>query len=114
VALRNSGVPLLKLIRVDVSDDELVRRAVGRRIDPVTHTLYQLEGLGFPPPPDDQEVLERLTQRKDDSEDRVRLRLEQYRESNEDVTDAFAATLSVDGSEEAKTLIHQVLEFLDA
>ena len=55
-ALKQAGVPLRRLVTVGISDEALVRRAVGRRIDPVTHTLYHLEGIGFPAPPDDDEV----------------------------------------------------------
>ena len=55
-ALKQAGVPLRRLVTVGITDEALVRRAVGRRIDPVTHTLYHLEGIGFPAPPDDDEV----------------------------------------------------------
>lgn len=48
-----------RLVIVDISNDELVRRAVGRRMDLETHMLYHLEGLGFPVPPDDPAVLAR-------------------------------------------------------
>ena len=63
-AIADSGIAMKHLLIVEISDDELVRRAVGRRMDLETHTLYHLEGLGFPMPPDDDAVLARLTQVK--------------------------------------------------
>ena len=73
-----------------------------------------MEGLGFPEPPADDEVRGRLTQRKDDTEERVRERLEQYRDTHQtaDVMEAFRTRLAVDGSKEASELLPDVLAFL--
>jgi len=111
--LNTKGVSLKKLVVVDISDDELVRRAVGRRIDPETHTLYHLEGLGFPRPPEDKKVTSRLTQRKDDTEDRVRTRLDQYRENNPDLSSQFSGVLKVDGTKDPEVdLLPQIQQFV--
>mmetsp|Transcript_28851 Transcript_28851/g.93041 ORF Transcript_28851/g.93041 Transcript_28851/m.93041 type:complete len:100 (+) Transcript_28851:830-1129(+) len=95
---------------VDCTDEELLRRATGRRIDPVSPTIYHLEGLVFPKPPPD--ILDRLVQRRDDMEDRVRQRLNQYREENEDVADHFEHVLHVDGAKEPEELLPNILVFL--
>ncbi len=65
------------VVYLDVSDDELVRRLTGRRLDPETGDIYHVE---FDMPEDD-EVAERLVQRDDDTEDVVRERLRVYEEN---------------------------------
>jgi hypothetical protein len=39
------------LVCFEVPDEHCIRRAVGRRLDPETGTLYHLDGLGWPKPP---------------------------------------------------------------
>mmetsp|Transcript_7881 Transcript_7881/g.19175 ORF Transcript_7881/g.19175 Transcript_7881/m.19175 type:complete len:289 (+) Transcript_7881:71-937(+) len=111
-AMRDGGAEMSKLIVIDISDEELVKRAVGRRMDLETHTLYHLEGLGFPKPPDDPAVMARLTQRKDDTSERVLARLDQYRESNQDVSPCFDTVLKVDGTKEPQDLMEEIKLFL--
>jgi adenylate kinase len=115
-ALKAVGARLRRLIVVEVDDDELVRRATGRRIDPVTHTLYHDAGIGFPCPPEDEEVRARLTQRRDDTEERVRQRLEQFRVGNEveAVAAEFEQVLRVDGSLDPAALMPLVSRFFAA
>uniref|UniRef100_A0A7S1MXB8 Adenylate kinase active site lid domain-containing protein n=1 Tax=Hemiselmis andersenii TaxID=464988 RepID=A0A7S1MXB8_HEMAN len=111
-AMGDAGVDMAKLVVVDISDDDLVKRAVGRRMDLETHTLYHLEGLGFPKPPDDAAVMARLTQRKDDTSERVLARLDQYRETNQDVSPSFREVLRVDGTKEPSELTEEIKLFL--
>mmetsp|Transcript_3007 Transcript_3007/g.7291 ORF Transcript_3007/g.7291 Transcript_3007/m.7291 type:complete len:160 (-) Transcript_3007:1138-1617(-) len=127
--LKETGISLKSLIVVDCSDEELLRRATGRRIDPVNPTIYHLEGLVFPKPPPD--ILDRLVQRRDDMADRVQQRLSQYREENEDVSSHFEhvesalmrlllllspltvqQVLHVDGAREPEELLPDILVFL--
>ncbi len=49
-----------------VPDELLVERVVGRRLDPETGAIYHLKYS--PPPP---EIVHRLQQRSDDTEDKV-------------------------------------------
>lgn len=65
---------------VQVPDEELVERVTGRRLDPVTNTIYHLK---FKPPPDS--VVERLIQRSDDTEDKLRNRLDTHHKNVEAV-----------------------------
>lgn len=53
-------------------------RIVGRRMDPDTGDIYN---ISFKPPP--PEIEHRLIQRKDDTEETVRNRLETYHEQTE-------------------------------
>ena len=51
---------------LQVPDELLIERVVGRRLDPVTGAIYHLK---FKPPP--PEVVSRLTIRSDDTEEKV-------------------------------------------
>lgn len=51
-----------------------MERVVGRRTDPETGKIYHMTFS----PPEDEEVLARLEQRSDDTEEKVKVRLEQF------------------------------------
>ncbi|GAB4813819.1 hypothetical protein N2152v2_000865 [Parachlorella kessleri] len=72
-AIEKEGIRPDVFLLIDVPDELLVDRVVGRRSDPVTGEIYHLT---FKPPPAD--VLPRLIQRSDDTEDKVRNRLRTY------------------------------------
>ena len=63
------------VISIEVPDDEIVNRIVGRRMDPETGEIYHVL---FRPPP--TEIESRLIQRVDDTEETVRMRLKSYHE----------------------------------
>jgi len=63
------------VISIEVPDEDIVNRIVGRRMDPETGEIYH---VSFKPPP--PELASRLIQRKDDNEDTVRMRLASYHE----------------------------------
>uniref|UniRef100_M4E2M2 Uncharacterized protein n=1 Tax=Brassica campestris TaxID=3711 RepID=M4E2M2_BRACM len=53
-----------------VPEDILVERVVGRRLDPVTGKIYHLKYS----PPETEEIAARLTQRLDDTEEKLQQR----------------------------------------
>jgi len=55
------------LLILQVSEDVLVERVVGRRLDPVTGKIYHLKYS----PPETEEIAARLTQRFDDTEEKA-------------------------------------------
>jgi adenylate kinase len=63
------------VISIEVPDEAIVERIVGRRMDPETGMIYHIR---FNPPP--SEVSSRVVQRKDDTEETVRNRLSAYHE----------------------------------
>ena len=63
------------VISIEVPDEDIVSRIVGRRMDPETGEIYH---VSFKPPP--PELENRLVQRKDDNEATVRMRLAAYHE----------------------------------
>ena len=73
VALGNQGVTLDAVLLLEVDDSLIVDRITGRRTDPKTGAIYHMT---FNPPPTD--VADRVTQRKDDTEEACRARLNSY------------------------------------
>ena len=57
------------VVSIEVPDDAIVRRIVGRRMDPETGQIYHTD---FNPPP--AEIADRVVQRKDDNEEPLRSR----------------------------------------
>ncbi|CAL5009505.1 unnamed protein product [Urochloa decumbens] len=74
MALENLEIRPDIVILLEVPDELLVERVVGRRLDPVTGKIYHLKYS----PPETEEIASRLTQRFDDTEEKVKLRLETY------------------------------------
>ena len=72
------------VISIEVPDDAIVERIVGRRMDPETGMIYHIR---FNPPP--TEISARVVQRKDDTEDTVRNRLLAYYEQTAPLADWY-------------------------
>jgi len=90
-SLASAGVRADRFLFLNVPDEILVERVVGRRTDPVTGKIYHLT---FSPPETD-EVAARLEQRSDDTEEKVKVRLEQFR-SNVAAVKGCYTNISVD------------------
>jgi adenylate kinase len=73
MALGGAGVALDAVVLIEVPDQLLEERAVGRRSDPETGTIYHLK---YNPPP--AEVVGRLVHRKDDTSEAVKTRIAKY------------------------------------
>lgn len=80
-ALVDLGIQPDLFILLDVSEESLIERVVGRRLDPVTGKIYHLKYS----PPENEEIAARLTQRFDDTEEKVKLRLKTHHENVEAV-----------------------------
>lgn len=91
VALADAGVSADCFIFLNVPDEVLVERVVGRRTDPVTGKIYHMKFS----PPVDEDVLNRLEQRSDDTEEKVKVRLEQFH-ANVDAVKGSYGDISVD------------------
>jgi adenylate kinase len=72
-AMRNAGVALDAVVLIEVPDALLEERAVLRRSDPVTGTIYHLK---YNPPPAD--IVDRLVHRSDDTKEAVDKRVAKY------------------------------------
>ena len=72
-ALAQDSVELDVVLLLEVPDELIVERIIGRRTDPETGKIYHMT---FDPPP--AELTDRLVHRKDDTEEAVRSRLDAY------------------------------------
>ena len=110
VELQKAGVALDVVLQIEVPDDLIVERITGRRLDPDTGDIYHTK---FKPPPAD--IAGRVMQRKDDTEEACRARLEKYHSETAPIIPFYEAqgTLKrVDGNaapDEVSRRIEQVL-----
>ena len=74
VALTNADIQLDAVVLIEVPDGLIENRIVHRRQDPDTGKIYHLEHN----PPTDEAVKGRLVQRKDDTAEACRKRLDKY------------------------------------
>ncbi|MGM0605729.1 MAG: adenylate kinase [Halobacteriota archaeon] len=103
---------LTAVIYLDVSEEELVRRLTGRRMDPETGDIYHTEFNM----PDDEAIADRLVQRDDDTEDVVRERLRVYEANTEPVIDHYrnAGTLvEIDGEATPDDVFDRIVDVVE-
>jgi adenylate kinase len=94
-AMSASGCSIDVVVVIEVPDDLIVDRITGRRMDPETGDIYHVK---FSPAP--SEVAGRLIQRKDDTEEACRKRLEKYHSETAPVIPFYLEkelVLTVDG-----------------
>ncbi|EKX50882.1 hypothetical protein GUITHDRAFT_66699, partial [Guillardia theta CCMP2712] len=85
-AMVELGIIPEKFIYIEVPDNILLERCLGRMVDPVTGDIYHSH---FRPPPDDPEVKARLIRRLDDNSEAVERRLEAFQENMDSVLEIF-------------------------
>ncbi|XP_017244567.1 adenylate kinase, chloroplastic isoform X1 [Daucus carota subsp. sativus] len=104
-ALQEFGFKPDLFILLDVPQDILVDRVVGRRLDPVSGKIYHLKYS----PPESEEIAARLTQRFDDTEEKVKLRLETHNQNVESVLSLYQDIIvKVDGSADKDDVFAQI------
>jgi len=112
-----------KAILIDVPEEILVSRVTGRRKDPETGEIYHLETKRplkeDPENPgvmiDDEEILARLEQRGDDTEEALKKRLENFAANRDSVAKAFSKiALTVDGNRPPDVVYAEVKAFFEA
>lgn len=82
-------------ILLDVPQDILVERVVGRRSDPETGKIYHMKFS----PPEDEAVLARLVQRADDTEEKAVIRFQEFANNVAAVEDKFKDVMvTIDGT----------------
>lgn len=85
-AMAKAGVALDAVVLIEVPDALLEERAVGRRTDPETGTIYHLKYN--PPPPD---IAGRLVHRKDDTSEAVQTRVAKYHSETSPIVPFYEA-----------------------
>ncbi|BFG19692.1 hypothetical protein CerSpe_059660 [Prunus speciosa] len=105
IALKELGFKPDLFILLEVPEEILVERVVGRRLDPITGKIYHLKYS----PPETQEIASRLTQRFDDTEEKVKLRLNTHHQNVEAVLSMYEdITIKVNGSVNKEDVFTQI------
>ncbi|CAB9517856.1 Adenylate kinase (Fragment) [Seminavis robusta] len=109
-ALEDAGVSADCFLFLNVPDEVLVERVVGRRTDPETGKIYHMTFS----PPADEAVLARLEQRSDDTEEKVVVRLEQFHANVKAVKDSYTEiSVMIDGNRKPGDVSNDIMEALD-
>ena len=88
----------------------LIERVVGRRLDPETGKIYHVKYF----PPESDEVAARLTQRADDTEEKARVRLEQFHSNMKAVESCYAGNIvKFDGTTKKEQVFDNLKKCLD-
>jgi len=91
-AMKENNILIDKMIILDVEDQALFKRITGRRMDPETKQIYHME---FNPPPT-EEIAKRVIIRKDDNEEALKKRLEEYHSNIQLIKDFYGNDLKLD------------------
>lgn len=109
-AIEKEGIRPDLFLLIEVPSELLVERVVGRRMDPETGAIYHLK---YKPPP--QEVVGRLVQRSDDTEEKCKTRLETHFKNVEAVIGYYnAACVEVDGNRSMDAVFASICTAIDA
>ncbi|MAT49089.1 MAG: adenylate kinase [Euryarchaeota archaeon] len=98
------------VISIEVPDDNIVERIVGRRMDSETGEIYHIK---FKPAPSG--ISDRLIQRKDDTEETVRSRLNAYHSQTAPLADYYSnlgVLEKVNGNRNIIDVTNSILELL--
>lgn len=108
-AIEAEGIRPDIFLLINVPDDVLVERVVGRRSDPETGEIYHLK---FKPPP--PEVVPRLVQRSDDTEEKCRARLQTYHTHVDAVVGYYKDVLvEIDGNRSMEEVFDSITNAVD-
>ncbi|EYU31805.1 hypothetical protein MIMGU_mgv1a0039952mg, partial [Erythranthe guttata] len=77
-------------ILLDVPDDILIDRCVGRRLDPLTGKIYHVKNF----PPENEEIKARLVTRSDDTEEKVKARLQIYKQNVDSLVSTYSDAMN--------------------
>ena len=109
-ALADAGVSADCFIFLNVPDEALIERVVGRRTDPETGKIYHMTFS----PPEDEEILARLEQRSDDTEEKVKVRLEQFHANVDAVKGSYTdISVEVDGSQKPDVVSAEIMDSIE-
>jgi adenylate kinase len=109
-ALDEVGAKLDKVVALEAPDEDLVKRLSGRRQSEATGRIYHVEH--DPPPEGSEEDPGPFVQRKDDTEEAIRTRLDAYHEQTEPLKDFYAERgllVTVDATKDIPEVTEEVL-----
>jgi adenylate kinase len=109
-ALEEMGINIDKAVALEAPDEDLVRRLSGRRTSEATGRVYHVEH--DPPPEDVEEDPGPFVQRRDDTEEAIRRRLQIYHEHTKPLKGYYAERgllVTVDATQEIDAVTEDVL-----
>ena len=98
------------VISIEVPDENIVERIVGRRMDPETGEIFHVK---FKPAP--KEIQNRLIQRKDDTEETVRSRLNAYHTQTAPLADFYEGVgilRRIEGNQDIVDVTNSIMDLL--
>ncbi|KAL7602460.1 hypothetical protein Lser_V15G23853 [Lactuca serriola] len=96
-------------IVLDVPDEILIDRCVGRRMDPETGKIYHIKNF----PPETEEIKARLITRPDDTEEKVKSRLQIYKKNVEAIVSTYSDLLKkIDGNRSKDVIFGEISSLL--
>jgi len=108
-ALADSGIVVDKFILVEVPEEILLERVLGRRTDPVDGKIYHLK---FNPPTDDI-VKKRLVQRSDDTEEKIKVRIQMFHENINNVVNFYSDKIvRIPGNQDKMAVFQHICQAL--
>jgi adenylate kinase len=109
-AMRKAGIIADQFILLNVPDETLIQRVLGRRTDPKTGKIYHLK---FNPPPDDKAVQKRLVHRADDNLEAIQARIAQYKANVNAVRGYFRGiTSELDGVGDKRVIAEKIAQII--
>ena len=88
-----------------------MERVVGRRTDPETGKIYHMTFS----PPEDEQILARLEQRSDDTEEKVKVRLEQFNANVAAVKSSYTdISVEVEGAKKPEEVSADIMKAIEA
>jgi len=109
-ALQEEGFKVDSFIFLDVPDEILIERVVGRRMDPDTGKIYHLQFS----PPENEDIAARLIQRSDDTEAKARVRLENFNAYTTAVAQVYKPQMfQINGNKDKRMIFYQIKTVLD-
>lgn len=110
-ALDSAGIVPTSVLLLQVPDEVLIERVVGRRLDPETGKIYHVSFN----PPTDPDVQARLTQRSDDTEEKALVRLENYYKHSQSIQEHYSALVdSVNGNRGKQDVFDSLVSSIDS
>ncbi len=109
-ALNEIGAELDKVVALEASDEDLVKRLSGRRQSEATGNIYHVQY--DPPPQNPKEDPGPYVQRRDDTEEAIRTRLRAYHEQTEPLKNFYAERgllATVDATKDIPEVTEEVL-----
>ncbi len=110
-ALEDINEKVDRVIALEASDEDLVKRLSGRRQSEATGKTYHIEH--DPPPEDSEEDAGPFVQRDDDTEEAIRTRLDTYHEQTEPLKEYYGEQgilVTVDASKPIPEVTEEVLK----